>query len=73
MSQKLKGEGRVISVLSDGSGKRDQSLCPIHDDGNHGHELYRHEREYPAHLHLDNEYLTERYGAKDQLFDLLYL
>ena len=69
MSQKLKGEGRVIRW----SGKRDQSLCPIHDDSNHGHELYRHEREHPTHLHLDHEYPAERHGAKDQLFDLLYL
>lgn len=73
MSQKLKGEGRVISVLSDGLGSGIKACVLSTMTATMGHELYRHEREYPAHLHLDHEYLTERYGAKDQLFDLLYL
>ena len=51
MSQKLKEEDRIISVLSDGLGSGF-----IGDDRYHGHELHSHERKYSPNRSLDYPY-----------------
>lgn len=56
MSQKLKEEDRIISVLSDGFREWYQSQCFIGDDRYHGHELHSHERKYSPNRSLDYPY-----------------
>ena len=55
MSQKLKEEDRIISVLSDGL-EWYQSQCFIGDDRYYGHELHSHERKYSPNRSLDYPY-----------------
>ena len=51
MSQKLKEEDRIISVLSDGLGSGIKASVLYH-----GHELHSHERKYSPNRSLDYPY-----------------
>lgn len=73
MSQKLKGEGRVISVLSDGLGSGIKACVLSTMTATMAMNFTAHERKHSAYLNLDHEHVTQRYGSQDQLFDFLYL
>ncbi|MFR7812303.1 MAG: hypothetical protein ACLU4N_25425 [Butyricimonas faecihominis] len=72
MSQKLKGEGRVISVLSDGLGSGIKA-CVLSTMTATMAMNFTAMNESILRTSTSIMNTTERYGAKDQLFDLLYL